>query len=239
MDEEKRKILSKIRKCLALAGSSNEHESATAMRQARALMDKYDLDHADVLAAEVSEAAAKASAKLKPADWEANLSSIVAHAFGCRVVFSGGRYAAKGEWLFVGTGTTAEVGKYAFEVLLRQAKKARAEYVDTKLGRYKKSNKVRLGDMFCEAWVHAVSRMVRDFASPPKNEEVVKSFMAKKYGEIEELQTRDRNEGITKNHLKQAEIVAIISGRKAGKEAKLNRAVSGQPAEQQLTLGEF
>lgn len=35
------KILAKIKKCLALASSSNPNEAATALRQARALMEKH------------------------------------------------------------------------------------------------------------------------------------------------------------------------------------------------------
>jgi hypothetical protein len=35
------KVVERIRKCMALARSSNEHEAAVAMRQARSLMAQY------------------------------------------------------------------------------------------------------------------------------------------------------------------------------------------------------
>lgn len=35
--------IEKIKKCLALSSSANEHEAATAMRQARKLMEKFSL----------------------------------------------------------------------------------------------------------------------------------------------------------------------------------------------------
>lgn len=43
------KIIEKIKKLLELASSSNEHEAALAMEQARKMMAKYSLDHADIL----------------------------------------------------------------------------------------------------------------------------------------------------------------------------------------------
>lgn len=40
---ERNKVLDKIRKCLALSTSSNEHEAAAALRQARKLMDAHGI----------------------------------------------------------------------------------------------------------------------------------------------------------------------------------------------------
>ncbi len=38
---DRSKVVERIRKCMALARSSNAHEAAVAMRQARALMAQY------------------------------------------------------------------------------------------------------------------------------------------------------------------------------------------------------
>ena len=38
---DKEKALDKIKKCLALSRSANEHEAAQALKHAQALMDKY------------------------------------------------------------------------------------------------------------------------------------------------------------------------------------------------------
>ncbi|PIA66345.1 hypothetical protein CDR19_15110, partial [Ectopseudomonas toyotomiensis] len=38
---DRKKALDKVKKCLALANSSNPNEAAAAMRQARAMMEKY------------------------------------------------------------------------------------------------------------------------------------------------------------------------------------------------------
>ena len=52
---DKQAILEKIKKCLALSKSANEHEAAQAMKQAQALMKKYEVDAVDVALSEVSE----------------------------------------------------------------------------------------------------------------------------------------------------------------------------------------
>lgn len=52
---DKQAVLEKIKKCLALSKSANEHEAAQAMKQAQALMKKYEVDAVDVVLSEVSE----------------------------------------------------------------------------------------------------------------------------------------------------------------------------------------
>lgn len=41
-------LLARIRKCLALAKSANEHEAAAALATARRLMDEHGVDQADI-----------------------------------------------------------------------------------------------------------------------------------------------------------------------------------------------
>ena len=52
---DKEKILDKIKKCLALGQSENEHEAAQALKQAQALMEKYEVNAVDIALSEVSE----------------------------------------------------------------------------------------------------------------------------------------------------------------------------------------
>jgi len=46
-DEESERLLEKIRKLLALASSTNEHEAVLAMNRAREIFAKYNLEHAE------------------------------------------------------------------------------------------------------------------------------------------------------------------------------------------------
>lgn len=52
---DKEKVLDKIKKCLALGKSANEHEAAQALKQAQALMPKYEISDADVALSDIGE----------------------------------------------------------------------------------------------------------------------------------------------------------------------------------------
>ena len=52
---DKQKVLEKIKKCLALGESANEHEAAQAIRQAQILMKKYGISENDVELSGISE----------------------------------------------------------------------------------------------------------------------------------------------------------------------------------------
>lgn len=97
------KIIDKIKKCMALAKSSNEHEAAAALRQAQKLMQAHGISDLDMSAAEATEARAKAGATQRPAGWETYLAGHVADAFGCKLMFTSS-WARGGEWAFIGTG---------------------------------------------------------------------------------------------------------------------------------------
>ena len=81
---ERDTALLKIKKCLALAGSSNPNEAAAAMRQAQKLMAMFGLNETDISLAEVVESAARAR-MTSLVNWEVIMSRIVADAFGCYV----------------------------------------------------------------------------------------------------------------------------------------------------------
>jgi hypothetical protein len=163
MQKDNEKIINKIKKCLALSRSANEHEAEAALRQARKLMDAYGVTDLDIEAAEAQEQRSRAGAKKKPANWEAALANRIAAAFGCRLIFSGG-WARPGEWVFVGCGSAPEIAQYAFDVLLRQVKRAREEHIKTKLKRCKAATKTRRADLFCEGWVLSVAGHISAFA---------------------------------------------------------------------------
>ncbi len=64
--------LKKIKKCLALSRSANEHEAAAALRQAQALMREHGLREKDVSLADVAEVKVKACSTAANA-WELRL----------------------------------------------------------------------------------------------------------------------------------------------------------------------
>lgn len=225
MNDERQKIFEKIKKCMALSASSNEHEAEAALRQARALMEKYGIDHADMLAYEACEESVRAGAKNKPSNWESRLAAKVADAFDCRLIFCGGWN--RGEWTFIGVDASPEIAGYAFSVLLRQCKRARTEHIDTFLRRCKTGTKTRRADLFCEGWVNAVTGKLAAFIGDERAENAIEAYVAKHYPELKDLAPRDRNTG---KKLRDHEYGDYMRGGAAGKNAELNRGMNGAAA---------
>lgn len=228
--EDKSKILDKIKKCMALSSSSNEHEAAAALRQARKLMEAHGISDLDVKAHEASEQKARSGASQNPANWESCLASKIASAFGCRVIFAP-QWSGSGFWKFIGCGSAPEIAQYAFTVLLRQIKRARADHIKSALKRCQTSTKTRRADLFCEGYVRSVTGLVEAFAGDERSEEAIESFVTLRYPELKKLNARDRNAG---RNLRDHELNDFAAGSRSGRNAQLNRGVGG---EESLKLG--
>ncbi len=220
-------ILKKIKKCFALSSSSNEHEAAAALRQAHKLMALHNLSDLDVKAAEAEEHRAKAGAKAKPAQWESSLAAAVGRVFGCKVVFSPSWHGAA-HWIFIGCGADPEVAQYAFTVLLRQARRAREEYIKGKLKRCKLATKTRRADLFSGGWVWTATDKLESFAPNEARQTAIDAFVAQRYPSLTQLQARDRSVG---RNLNDRDFDDVYAGHLSGKEAQLNRGVGGAQAQ--------
>lgn len=220
-------ILEKIRKCMALSKSSNEHEAAAALRQAYKLMAQHGITEGDVLAAEACEARAKSSAASKPSTWEAGLSAGLGRIFGCRVIFRADQIFVQGGWFFVGGGANPEVAKYCFEVLLRQLKRGRADYIKEKLKRCRTATKTRRADLYCESWVLAALGKAEELVPGEREQQAVDAFMARYHPTTSQLKTTSRNGD--KRTLNEAESRDWIAGRRGGAETSLNHGVGSSP----------
>ncbi len=230
MSDTRKAIFEKIKKCLALSSSSNEHEAEAALRQARALMEKHGIDHTDMLAYEACEERVKGGAKNTPSSWETRLAAKIADAFNCRLIFMEGW--VKGEWTFIGVDAAPEIAGYAFSVLLRQCKRARTEHINTNLRRCKTATKTRRADLFCAGWVHAVTGKIAAFIGDERSEQAIEAYFVKHYPTLRDIAPRNRNTGKT---LRDHEFNDYMRGSMAGKNAELNRGVGG--AESQARLG--
>lgn len=216
---DKDKALEKIKKCLALSQSANEHEAAQAIKQAQALMRKYGLNDVDVALSEVSEASVDCALGLP--SWHQLLINQCAKAFGVECYKSSGGGLA--EVRFYGVGGKPDLAAYAYEVLLRQVKKARREYMKNQLSQVRTGkNKTFRADKFCEAWVFAVAQKITDFAMPPQEKGVLERYR-KNLGEIGKAKTRD-----VKGYASRAQLSAdILAGMESGKHAQLHHAMGG------------
>ncbi|POB00136.1 hypothetical protein C2134_02795 [Chromobacterium sinusclupearum] len=229
---DKKSAISKIRKCLALSKSANEHEAATALKQARVLMNKFGVTDSDIQIAEIKEIHAKASAKRRPADYESGLAMAMAEAFGCEILFFPSR-TSQGQWTFVGEEVSAEIAKYAFTVLLRQLKSQRLRFIEEQCRYLRRASKTRRADLFCDGWVRMVYQTAKQIA-PERKSDALGAYMRKQYSDIEELAGRDRNEG---RDFSSQDHAAYRAGREAGERVKLHHAMHGTSTPPQALLG--
>ena len=221
------KIMDKIKKCLSLSTSNNEHEAEAALRQARKLMEAHSITEVDIQAAEAEERRARSGARAQPANWETILAVKTGDAFGCQVIFSG-HWNHKGEWCFVGCGAAPEVSHYAFTVLHRQAKRARECYIKAKLKRCKVATKTRRADLFSDGWVRSVVGTISTFAGNEQQSAAIGAYMDKHHPVLGTLKARDRSDGRT---LRDHDYNDYAAGDLSGRDVQLNRAMGGQASQ--------
>ncbi|MBL8467336.1 DUF2786 domain-containing protein [Methyloversatilis discipulorum] len=222
---DKERVLEKIRKCLALATSGNEHEASAALRQARALMAEHQISDDEMKAVGVTEACTRAGAVENPVRWEQALAGGVARIFGVRLLLVRVAWEVS-EWRFIGVSPANDVAMYSFEVLFRQAKRAREQHRKTALKRYKKSNKTRLADLFCEGWVSTALQAVTPLTVSEPETEAIDAFMKVKHPDVSALTARDRNAG---KPLSNRGYASLAAGRAAGRDAEINQGVGANP----------
>lgn len=217
-------ILDKIRKCMALAQSGSEHEAAAALRQAQKLMEMYQVSQAEMLAAGVRESKTKSGAVARPASWESDLAAHIAAAFGCKLIFSSSSWGwGEAQWVFIGLPPANEIAAYSLEVLLRQALKARREFIDSALKRTKKrGNKTRRADLFSAGWVHTACAQVGALTPPEGAAEAIQAHLQLKHPSLGQLATTDRNAG---RNWSERDQDAYHTGRSAGRGAQLHQGV--------------
>lgn len=164
---ELERVIRKIKHCLALSTSSNEHEAATAMRQAQALMAKYRLTETQVHLSDVGLSKSEKE-KTKREQWERLLASVVAGVFDCEtltsITWSDTKRCRVEVAVFIGVAPAPEIARYAYDTLHRQCMTARKSYVE-KINRKEipatgVSAKTR-GGHFSVYWVQQVDKKLQ------------------------------------------------------------------------------
>lgn len=178
-------LLQKIKKCLALASSANEHEAAAALAKARALMEEHGIDDEQLELADVGEATARGNRSVRPALWENLLVAVVCHALSVTSFID-----ARGDRCFIGRDPRPEVATYAFVVLSRQLKAARKEYIATRLKRCKPGRKRARADVFCQAWSTALLIKIRKLIPEPADDAAIGQYLALAYPHLVETNSR-------------------------------------------------
>jgi hypothetical protein len=120
-------IIEKIRKLLALANSSNEHEAALAAGHAQRLLAEHNLAMADIEASHRPKKADRIetdAAKNLP-KWLRHLSAGVSSAFDCQAV----HHPATGRMTFIGVGADVQIAAYTFTYLERTVRRLCGAYM--------------------------------------------------------------------------------------------------------------
>lgn len=212
-------LLARIRKCLALAKSANEHEAAAALAKARALIDEHGLDQADVEAIDIGERLAKGSGAWTPSSWENKLTWAVRRAIPVQLVHRGDE-----GWAFIGLTPAPEIAAYAFTALYRQLKAARADYMRTALKRVRTAQrKTARADAYAEGWAEAVWRTIAKLYPAQPVDALVRGWLERRYTHLSRLQPRTRDAG-------QAGENDRWKGQLAGRDVHLTHGVAGSAA---------
>lgn len=211
------KLLNKIRKCLSLAESANEHEAAIAMRQAKKLMEANGLNASNLEVYELTDKKAYTGFSRAP-KWAVDLAGTVALAFSCSLYI---RYG--GIFIFVGAGASPEVSEYSYLVLYRQLDRARKKYAKSLDGSwYSTARKRQLGRAFCEGWIEGVRDTVWTFANivPEQQKNMHNEYM-------ETLSSRKLGKAIKrKSAIDNHTVDAAREGRNQGEKIQLHHGVA-------------
>lgn len=228
----KKTVIEKIKKCLALSKSANQHEAAAALRQAMAFMEKYKIDADDPELLGIAEASILGSGSQKPTVFEAVLANSIAKMMGCKVILSGDiklttnlSFKKVAAWRFIGFDPAPEIASYAFDVLFRQLNKARRVFISENLKRVQiKANKVKRADLFCEGWVLEATKLVSDLNPDKEKMDQIQAYVQQKH-KVRNSEPTDRNKKTNINTDRAQN--DLHAGRQAGKNAKLNNAMNG------------
>ena len=222
---DKKKVLDKIKKCLALSKSANEYEAAQALRQAQALMEKYEVNAVDIALSEVSEQKVDRKMAFKLANWQWRVANMIADVFGCQ------SYQRGKTMMFYGIGNRAEISAYAFDVVYRQISADRRKFLKNCRAR-KQAHRTYLADQFCNGWIMGAWKTVKKFEMSDEEKAVMDRYAKKEHSDIVEAKTRDAKSSILQGSTMEYE--ALAQGMESGKQVQLHHAMNGTDGVKQI-----
>lgn len=227
-DSEKDRIQRRIKKCLALSSSDNEHEAAAALRQAKRMMDKYGIDIADATEPDfdVHDLSSGKRSKSKLTQAEKALYGVVSRFFGCSLYYQGG-------WpVIIGIAPAPKITEYAATVLLRQMRRGYDDVLkrmeDSVGGELNVATKRKVRHSYSLAWASSVEEKVRAFAAAimPEQKRAHEKVISKYWGMDASTVKPTRTRGIKKDCI--VSNYAAQNGLKDGKRANLSMAMQSE-----------
>lgn len=210
-------ILAKIRKCLALAASANEHEAAAAFAKAREMMEAHGVSADDVALADVfEERARRATSAARPPLWETSLIFVVADTFGVAPLL------ATPDVIFAGTGAAPTIAKYAFAMVRRILKANRAAYIKNNLRRCKIATKRARADHYCYGFVQGIRAEMSALLTAPVKCPLGEQWLVQRYQRIATVKAR-----MPQNTRSARTFNDYQNGKCAGGNVKLHQGLGG------------
>lgn len=220
---KKQRIMDKIIRCLALSKSSNEHEAATALRQAHALMEKYNISAKDIELSDIKFKASNTRSAQRPPVYQIALANMIAKLFGCENYMGNGagNRSHIRVMCFVGLQMHSDIASYSYDTLFRQLKQARQAYIKTELKRVRLAkNKAARADAFCLGWVSTVRQLVRKLVPLSTDMALIERAMRSEL----DLRSTSGVDRVSKSKAKTA-TNDFHNGRIVGKDAQLNHGM--------------
>lgn len=184
MVEESRreKLISKLKKCLALSASPEPHEAAAALRQAQKLMRELDLTEADLLGLELADALVKTREGFGSCRTMNFLTSIVMEAFGVQCIYERNPGSANRlNVRYVGPRDRVLLAEYSHKVVWRAMQGSWDTFLSLRphlKGDGGKRQAFHLG------WLVGVREKVEAIVPPEEETRAVNSWIARRYGEL-------------------------------------------------------
>lgn len=243
-EQELERVIRKIKHCLALSSSANEHEAAAALRQAQAMMRKYRLTETDVQLSDVGKSESEIVQAKRPA-WDGLLASVVAQAFHCKALeksfWCKTALKKRVQAAFVGVSPAQDIALYAYEALRLQVSTARQDYINRikagKLPHGRFTPETR-GNHFAMAWVSVISEKLEALVPSVDQEQELGESDTKALVQAESkenelidafmLQLNDgKGAGQKRAHpRKKANAIDLFMGSEAGRAAELHQGLA-------------
>lgn len=235
MEKDKKEIIEKIKKLLALSKSNNEHEAALAAAHAQRLLSEHNLSMTDVEAKKEADSAEKVetdSAKTLP-KWVWELLGSVQRAFDCQVVHKG-----SGKIVFIGVGADAQVASYTFAYLDKTIRRLCREYMKS-LGVRRElmsaSDVAIVRNSYYLGVVHTVRRTLLEQkektpVTPGALVPVKKALIEKAMNEMGEVKERRSRKGFVDPD-------AYQQGQRDGQNIAIHRGIGNDGATPQAAIG--
>lgn len=226
-------VLRRLKKCLALAESSEPGEAAAAMHQAQRLMEKYGLTQAHIDGTLVTEARVQGTRGRNIAQWESMLVHACCRAYGGKVLWRDGprggwKKEHNGTFIFIGTEAAVKCIEYTYVVLVRQLLKARARYIEEQLPyHWTRPQKAAYADSYCLGYTQRLYEKVVPAALDERLREALARDMERRTaGSDKKASVKDPGK---------AKIAAMSSGYEDAADASLFTAATARAAAPQLT----